>query len=192
MNPYFSLGAMFALGLRGIEKKLPLPFPPVGHPEVTPSTLPKLATSLEAATATFSARKSVARECFGDEVSSESIRVFAFFQTSSLTSRLDLNFALVRDSLRRYQGGGGREVQADGDELGGGEVSRAGLSDAGREIEEELWFRLSLRLGIGYKVLGCIVFDDVSTFCWTGREIESMREQRGERKGPTGRSATRR
>ncbi|KAL7411214.1 hypothetical protein BDY24DRAFT_397080 [Mrakia frigida] len=67
MNPYFSLGAMFALGLRGIEKKMALPFPPVGHPDVTPSTLPKLATSLEAATATFSARKSVARECFGDE-----------------------------------------------------------------------------------------------------------------------------
>lgn len=31
MNPYFALSAIFALGLRGIEKKLPLPGPPVGQ-----------------------------------------------------------------------------------------------------------------------------------------------------------------
>ncbi len=31
MNPYFAMSAIFALGLRGIEKKLPLPGPPVGQ-----------------------------------------------------------------------------------------------------------------------------------------------------------------
>ena len=31
MNPYFALSAIFALGLRGIEKKLPLPGPPVSQ-----------------------------------------------------------------------------------------------------------------------------------------------------------------
>ena len=29
MNPYFALAAVFALGLRGIEKRLPLPGPPM-------------------------------------------------------------------------------------------------------------------------------------------------------------------
>ena len=31
MNPYFALSAIFALGLRGIEKKMPLPGPPVSQ-----------------------------------------------------------------------------------------------------------------------------------------------------------------
>ncbi len=31
MNPYFAMSAIFALGLRGIEKKLPLPGPPVSQ-----------------------------------------------------------------------------------------------------------------------------------------------------------------
>lgn len=31
MNPYLALSAIFALGLRGIEKKLALPGPPVGQ-----------------------------------------------------------------------------------------------------------------------------------------------------------------
>lgn len=30
MNPYFALAAVFALGLRGIEKRLALPGPPIG------------------------------------------------------------------------------------------------------------------------------------------------------------------
>lgn len=90
MNPHLSLGAIFALGLRGvrlvflalpdaqlssynlgffsqIEKKLALPFAPVGHPSVSPSTLPKLATSLAAATVAFAAKDSKARDVFGDE-----------------------------------------------------------------------------------------------------------------------------
>ena len=29
MNPYFALSAIFALGIRGIEKKLQLPVPPI-------------------------------------------------------------------------------------------------------------------------------------------------------------------
>jgi glutamine synthetase len=31
MNPYFALSAIFSLGLRGIEKKLELPGPPISH-----------------------------------------------------------------------------------------------------------------------------------------------------------------
>lgn len=51
-----------------IEKKLALPFPPLSDPSVTPASIPKLATSLEAATAAFSAPGSKAREVFGDAV----------------------------------------------------------------------------------------------------------------------------
>lgn len=31
MNPHFALSAIFALGLRGIQKKLPLPGPPINR-----------------------------------------------------------------------------------------------------------------------------------------------------------------
>lgn len=31
MNPYFTISAIFLLGLRGIEKKLALPCPPISH-----------------------------------------------------------------------------------------------------------------------------------------------------------------
>lgn len=31
MNPYFAMGAIFALGIRGIEKKLPLNAPPMSQ-----------------------------------------------------------------------------------------------------------------------------------------------------------------
>lgn len=31
MNPYFALSAVFSLGMRGIEKKLKLPGPPIGQ-----------------------------------------------------------------------------------------------------------------------------------------------------------------
>lgn len=62
-----AFAAIFALGLRGIEKKLDLPFGPIGSPGVTKDTLPKLATSLEAATERFLAPDSIARELFGDK-----------------------------------------------------------------------------------------------------------------------------
>ena len=31
MNPYFALSAILLLGMRGINKKIPLPGPPIGH-----------------------------------------------------------------------------------------------------------------------------------------------------------------
>lgn len=59
--------AVFALGLHGIENKLELPHGPIGAPGVTKDTLPKLATSLEAATERFMASDSIARKLFGDK-----------------------------------------------------------------------------------------------------------------------------
>ncbi|EIW69792.1 hypothetical protein TREMEDRAFT_68303 [Tremella mesenterica DSM 1558] len=67
MNPYFALSAIFALGLRGIRKRLPLPYGPIGSPGVTRDTLVKLPSSLESATQAFKAESSVAREILGDE-----------------------------------------------------------------------------------------------------------------------------
>ncbi|KAK4687712.1 glutamine synthetase, partial [Tremellales sp. Uapishka_1] len=66
MNPFFALSAIFALGLRGIEKKTPLPYGPIGSKEVTRDILIKLPTSLEKATETFKASTSIAREILGD------------------------------------------------------------------------------------------------------------------------------
>lgn len=66
MNPYYAMAAIFGLGLRGIEKKLKLPYGPIDAPDVTRQTLIKLPTSLESATATFKREGSVAREVFGD------------------------------------------------------------------------------------------------------------------------------
>lgn len=31
MNPYFALSAILLLGMRGINKKIPLPGPPISH-----------------------------------------------------------------------------------------------------------------------------------------------------------------
>jgi glutamine synthetase len=66
MNPHFAFSAIFALGLRGIEKKLALPYGPIGSPGVTRETLIKLPTSLESATAAFKREDSLAREVMGD------------------------------------------------------------------------------------------------------------------------------
>jgi glutamine synthetase len=69
MQPHFALSAIFLLGLRGMEKRLPLPFPPVSVqmkasqsgsvrlPEVV-----KLPVSLESATQQMMRKDSVARE----------------------------------------------------------------------------------------------------------------------------------
>ncbi|KAM6491288.1 hypothetical protein JOM56_013527 [Amanita muscaria] len=67
MNPYFSLSAIFGLGIRGINKKLSLLLPPIT--QVTPGDkkVKKLATSLEAATERMMLPESVAREVFGNE-----------------------------------------------------------------------------------------------------------------------------
>ncbi|ORX41117.1 hypothetical protein BD324DRAFT_575254 [Kockovaella imperatae] len=66
MNPYFAFAAIFGLGLRGIKRRIELPYGPVGSPGVTRGTLPHLPTSLSAATATFKRKDSIAREVFGD------------------------------------------------------------------------------------------------------------------------------
>lgn len=66
MNPYYAFSAIFALGLRGIEQKLSLPYGPLQSPGVTRDTLIKLPTSLESATETFKRKDSVAREIMGD------------------------------------------------------------------------------------------------------------------------------
>lgn len=50
-----------------IEKKLSLPYGPVGHPDVSPATLPKLATDLNQATIAFGAPGSLAREVLGND-----------------------------------------------------------------------------------------------------------------------------
>lgn len=66
MNPYYAFSAIFALGLRGIEQKLSLPYGPLQSPGVTRETLIKLPTSLESATETFKRKDSIAREVMGD------------------------------------------------------------------------------------------------------------------------------
>jgi len=66
MNPFFAFSAIFALGLRGIENKTPLPYGPINSPGVTRETLIKLPTSLESATAAFKRQGSLAREVLGD------------------------------------------------------------------------------------------------------------------------------
>ena len=68
MQPHFALSAIFLLGLRGIEKKLPLPFPPISEQQAQETAnVKKLATSLETATEIMMRADSVAREVFGDE-----------------------------------------------------------------------------------------------------------------------------
>ncbi|KAN0077232.1 glutamate---ammonia ligase [Tylopilus felleus] len=68
MNPYFTLSAIFKLGLRGIEKQTKLTTPPVstygGHSQEEIVMLP---ATLEAATAKMMRPDSVARELFGDQ-----------------------------------------------------------------------------------------------------------------------------
>ncbi|KAI0664647.1 glutamine synthetase/guanido kinase [Cubamyces menziesii] len=72
MNPYFALSAIFALGLRGIEKKLSLPGPPVS--KLTPEDkksgkVQMLPQSLEAASERMMRPDSIAREdsVFGND-----------------------------------------------------------------------------------------------------------------------------
>ncbi|KAF8197521.1 hypothetical protein BJ912DRAFT_1020835 [Pholiota molesta] len=72
MNPYFTLSAIFSLGLRGINKKLALPGPPISHfkPEDRSNGKIKLLpTSLESATARMMRPDSIAREpeVFGND-----------------------------------------------------------------------------------------------------------------------------
>ncbi|EED85272.1 predicted protein [Postia placenta Mad-698-R] len=72
MNPYFALSAVFALGFRGIEKKLKLPGPPVGEltlEDKQDGKVRMLPQSLESATARMMRPNSIAREesVFGED-----------------------------------------------------------------------------------------------------------------------------
>ncbi|KAG8967930.1 hypothetical protein FRC03_009065 [Tulasnella sp. 419] len=69
VQPHLALASIFSLGLRGIEKKIALPLPPISQittPEAK-SQVRKLATSLEAATKEMMKEGSVGREVLGDE-----------------------------------------------------------------------------------------------------------------------------
>ncbi|KAK7693773.1 hypothetical protein QCA50_003345 [Cerrena zonata] len=72
MNPYFAMSAIFALGMRGIDKKLALPCPPIS--QMTPEDrstgkVQMLPISLEAATIRMMRPESIARDpqVFGDD-----------------------------------------------------------------------------------------------------------------------------
>ncbi|EPQ58286.1 glutamine synthetase/guanido kinase [Gloeophyllum trabeum ATCC 11539] len=72
MNPYFALSAIFSLGLRGIEKKLSLPCPPIGHMKPEDKATGKvkmLPLSLESSTERMMRTESIAREeaVFGND-----------------------------------------------------------------------------------------------------------------------------
>ncbi|KAG8898008.1 hypothetical protein FRB99_007724 [Tulasnella sp. 403] len=69
VQPHLALSAIFLTGLRGIEKKLSLPLPPISELKTAEDrkVIRKLSTSLEAAAARMMRDGSVAREVFGDE-----------------------------------------------------------------------------------------------------------------------------
>ncbi|KAI0636715.1 glutamine synthetase/guanido kinase [Trametes polyzona] len=72
MNPYFAMSAIFALGLRGIEKKLSLPGPPVSQlsqEDKKSGKVQMLPQSLESATERMMRPESIAREesVFGND-----------------------------------------------------------------------------------------------------------------------------
>ncbi|KAI0054028.1 glutamine synthetase/guanido kinase [Auriscalpium vulgare] len=70
MNAFFALSAIFALGLLGIEKKLPLPVAPLSHFTIEDKKAGKitmLPQSLEAATVKMMAPNSKAREALGND-----------------------------------------------------------------------------------------------------------------------------
>jgi len=69
MNPYFALSAIFGLGLRGMEKRLSLPGPPIGQLSLYGASGGKVKTmpaSLSRATEQMTRPNSIAREVFGD------------------------------------------------------------------------------------------------------------------------------
>jgi len=69
VQAHLALSAIFLLGLRGIEKKLPITLRPLSQ-ITTPEdkkAVKKLSTSLEGATAQMMRKGSIAREVFGDE-----------------------------------------------------------------------------------------------------------------------------
>lgn len=67
VNTHYALSAIFALGYRGIDKKLALKVPPLSKSATTTAGLEKLPRSLRDATDRFAAPNSIAREVLGDE-----------------------------------------------------------------------------------------------------------------------------
>lgn len=69
-NPYYVYAAILACGIRGIEKKLDIPCPPLGKGDDVGGSSDqgqRLAKSLREAVDRFSRKDSIAREVFGDE-----------------------------------------------------------------------------------------------------------------------------
>nr|POF14142.1 type-1 glutamine synthetase 2 [Quercus suber] len=69
-NPYLTFAAILALGIRGIEKKLEIPVPPLGKGQDVGGADDqgqRLAKSLKEATEHFARKSSVAREVFGND-----------------------------------------------------------------------------------------------------------------------------
>jgi glutamine synthetase len=67
MQPHFALASIFRLGLRGIEKKIQLPGPPISVLQRENKAPVRLAASLEEGTKRLMAENSVAREALGDD-----------------------------------------------------------------------------------------------------------------------------
>lgn len=65
VQPHLALAAIYAFGLRGIEKKIPLVTPPMG--QSSPDQFERLPRNLRAATEKFMAKDSLARETLGDD-----------------------------------------------------------------------------------------------------------------------------
>lgn len=69
-NPYLVYSAILACGIRGIEKKLKIPCPPLGKGEDVGGEADqgqRLAKSLKDAVERFARKESIAREIFGDQ-----------------------------------------------------------------------------------------------------------------------------
>ncbi|KAF8710882.1 Glutamine synthetase guanido kinase, partial [Rhizoctonia solani] len=67
MQPHFALASIFRLGLRGIEKKIQLPGPPISVLQRENKAPIRLAMSLEEGTKKLLAENSIAREVLGDD-----------------------------------------------------------------------------------------------------------------------------
>ncbi|KAG9102763.1 hypothetical protein FRC06_001170, partial [Ceratobasidium sp. 370] len=67
MQPHFALASIFRLGLRGIEKQLKLPGPPVSVLQRENQAPVRLPMTLDAGTQRFMAENSIAREVLGDD-----------------------------------------------------------------------------------------------------------------------------
>lgn len=67
MQPHFALAALFRLGLRGIEKKIKLPGPPISVLQRENKAPIRLAMSLEESTRLLMKPNSIAREVLGDD-----------------------------------------------------------------------------------------------------------------------------